>query len=390
MFGMDGDGQGFKDVKFKVVGEDGNPKTPKPGLGKRIGIIAVIVIVALFVISGFYRVNEQQNGVVTMFGKVIRTDTAGLYFKIPFLQQVHLVDITTHGTGIGYTVSDSGQNIEDDADGVMITSDFNLLNIDFYLEYKVSDPVAYLYNSNEPEEVLKNIALSSIRSVVANYAVDDAITTAKGQIQADVKEDMVRELNDHQIGLSVVNITVQDSAPPTQEIIQAFKAVETAKQGADTARNNALAYQNEKLPAAEADADKIIQNAEAQKAARIAEAEGQVARLNQVYEQYKNYPLITKKRMFFETLEDVLPDLKVIITDGNTETMYPLESFFGESDTLDAAAGQNGAGAQNNQTTGTSINSNANTNTTNTNSGTGASDNSYNNTDGAEVEEDEE
>ena len=200
----------------------------------------------------------------------------------------------------------------------------------------------------------------------------------------------MRELNDHQIGLSVVNITVQDSAPPTQEIIQAFKAVETAKQGADTARNNALAYQNEKLPAAEADADKIIQNAEAQKAARIAEAEGQVARLNQVYEQYKNYPLITKKRMFFETLEDVLPDLKVIITDGNTETMYPLESFFGESDTLDAAAGQNGAGAQNNQTTGTSINSNANTNTTNTNSGTGASDNSYNNTDGAEVEEDEE
>jgi membrane protease subunit HflK len=209
----------------------------------------------------------------------------------------------------------------------MITSDFNLLDIDFYLEYRVSDPVAYLYASDNPEEILKNIALSSIRAVVADYTVDEAMTTAKGQIQSDVKEDMTRELNEHNIGLAVVNITVQDSEPPTDEIKQAFKAVETAKQGADTARNNALAYQNEQIPAAEANADKIIQTAEADKAARIAEAEGQVVRFNEMYEQYKLYPLITKKRMFYETMEDVLPSLKVIITDGGTQTMLPLESF---------------------------------------------------------------
>lgn len=301
--------------------------------------IAIRVILAIFIIitifSGFYTVKETQNAVVTMFGKVLRTDTSGLYFKIPWLQQAHIVDITTHGTGIGYTIDKNGQNITDSNDGIMITSDFNLLNIDFYMEYKVSDPVAYLYNSDNPEEILKNIALSSIRSVVADYTVDEAMTTAKGQIQAEVKEDMLRELSEYNIGLTVLNITVQDSAPPTDEIIQAFKAVETAKQGADTAMNNALTYQNEKIPEAEANADKIVQTAKATKEARIAEAEGQVARFNQMYEQYKNYPLITKKRMFYEVMEDVLPSLKVIITDGNTETMYPIESFMSTTTTVE-------------------------------------------------------
>lgn len=292
----------------------------------------VMVIIAVLVINGgFYNVSEQENAVVTMFGKVLRTDTAGLYFKIPFLQKVNYVDITTHGTGVGYTLDNNGQNITDETNGIMITSDFNLLDIDFYLEYRVSDPVAYLFASDNPEEILKNIALSSIRSVVADFTVDEAMTTAKGQIQANVKEDMTRELNEHDIGLAVVNITVQDSEPPTNEIKQAFKAVETAKQGADTARNNALAYQNEQLPKAEANADKIIQTAEADKAARIAEAQGQVVRFNEMYEQYKGYPYITKKRMFYETMEELLPSLKVIISDGGTQTLMPLDSFNGTS-----------------------------------------------------------
>ncbi len=296
-------------------------------IGKYLGIAVIAIIVFLLITGSFYNVSEQENAVVTMFGKVVRTDTAGLYFKIPVVQQVRKVDITTHGTGVGYTISTEGQNIADPGNGIMITSDLNLLDIDFYLEYRVSDPVAYLYNSNNPEEILKNVALSSVRSVVADYTVDEAMTTAKGQIQADVKEDMLRELTEHNIGLTVVNITVQDSEPPTDAIKQAFKAVETAKQGADTAKNNALAYQNEQIPSAEANADKIVQNAEAQKASRIAEAEGQVVRFNEMYEQYKLYPYITQRRMFYETMEDVLPGMKVIITDGSTQTILPLDKF---------------------------------------------------------------
>lgn len=308
-----------------------NDETTKSILkGVKIGAIVLFLVITLF--NSFYRVNEQQSAVVTMFGKVLKTETAGLYFKVPYLQQVKKVDITTHGTGIGYNVENDGQNFANGSDGIMITSDFNLLNIDFYLEYKVSDPVAYLYNSNAPEEVLKNIALSSIRSTVVNYTVDEAMTTAKGQIQAEVKEQMVEELAAHDVGLSVINITIQDSEPPTEDIIKSFKAVETAKQGADTAKNNALKYQNEQIPLAEAEADKIKQEAAAKKAARIAEAEGQVARFEKMYEEYKNYPLITKKRLFYEAMENVLPELKVIITDGTTETLLPLDSFTTEGE----------------------------------------------------------
>lgn len=292
--------------------------------------VILIVVILLIIFGGtFYRVSEQQNAVVTMFGEVVGTKTAGLYMKIPFIQEVQKVDITTHGTGIGYSIY-NGQNISDSSDGIMITKDFNLLNIDFYLEYRVSDPVAYLYHSDSPEEILQNIALSSIRSTVVNYTVDEAMTTAKGQIQSDVKAAMIQELEKNNIGLSVLNITIQDSEPPTNEIIQEFKAVETAKQGADTAKNNALKYQNEQIPTAEAEADRIVQAAQATKQSRIADAEGQVARFNKMYEEYVKYPLITERRLFYEAMEDLLPSKKVIITDGSTQTVYPLENFTGQ------------------------------------------------------------
>lgn len=280
-------------------------------------IIVLVIVVAIIAFRSIYFISEQKNGVVTQFGKVVRVDTAGMHFKAPW-QSLQTVDITTHGTGIGYYVKD-GQNIASEEDGIMITSDFNLLNIDFYMEYKVSDPVAYLYNSQTPEEILENIALANIRTVVSNYTVDEAMTTAKGLIEQEVKEAMIKSLEDTNIGLSVQNITIQDSEPPTEDIIAAFKAVETAKQGADTAKNNALQYKNEQIPKAEAKADKIVQNATASKEARIAEATGEASKFNKMYEQYSMYPEITKKRMFFEKVEEILPNTRVIITDGQSK-----------------------------------------------------------------------
>ena len=299
-------------------------------IARKIRLVAIGIFVGLLVIiclfRCFYSVDEQHNAVVTQFGSIVKVDTAGFYFKAPW-QSVTKVDMTTHGTGIGYIVSEDGQNLTDTDNGIMITSDFNLLNIDFYLEYRVSDPVAYLYNSENPEQILSNIALANIRTVVSNYTVDEAMTTGKGQIQADIKEAIISDLDKENIGLTIVNITVQDSEPPTSEITAAFKSVETAKQGADTAMNNALQYQNSEIPNAEADADAIIQQAEATKAARIAEANGQVARFNEMYDQYAQFPLITKRRMFYEKLNEVIPGCKIIITDGSTSTMYPLDSF---------------------------------------------------------------
>ena len=319
-----------KVTRFRTPG--GKKRTPG-SFPKTFGLfaIAVLIVVVLVLVSGsFYRVDEQETAVVTMFGKHIRSDTAGLYFKIPVLQKVEKVDTTIHGTGIGYIVNNDGQFFTQETEGIMITSDFNLIDIDFYMEYRVSDPVAYLYNSLQPELILKNMAMAAIRSTVIDFTVDDAITVGKSQIQSQVKQKLQESLAEENIGLQIVNITVQDAEPPTSEIVGAFKAVETAKQGKDTAINNAKQYQNEQIPAAEANADKIIQNAEAHKQARIAEAQGQVARFNAMYEQYSLNPLITKQRMLYEAMEEVLPNARIIISDGNTQTLYPLESFSGD------------------------------------------------------------
>ncbi len=310
--------------------ETNNMKEKMSGLRSGIaGVVIVCILVSIFAFRCIYSVSEQENAVITQFGKIIRTDTAGLYFKAPW-QKMEMVDMTTHGTSIGYVIEEDGQKGDypvDEENGIMITSDFNLLNIDFYIEYRCSDPVALIYNSKDPEGILRNIALANIRTTVSNYTVDEAMTTGKNQIQSDIKTAIQKSLEDRNIGLSIVNITIQDSRPPIEEVEAAFKAVETAKQGADTAKNKALQYKNEQIPSAEAEADAIIQKAEAHKSERIAEAEGQVARFDKMYEEYRKFPLITKKRMFYEKVDEVFPRFKVIITDGNTNTMLPLENF---------------------------------------------------------------
>ena len=186
-----------------------------------------------------------------------------------------------------------------------------------------------MYASEKPEQILKNIAMSSIRSTMSAYTVDAALTTGKAEIQSNVKQMIMEELEDENIGISLVDASLQDVEPPTDEVNNAFKAVETAKQNKESVINEANQYRNEQIPAAKASADKIIQDAEATKTSRIQEANGQVARFNAEYEEYKNYPLITKQRMFYETMEEVLPNLKVVIDDGSgsVQKYYPVESF---------------------------------------------------------------
>ncbi len=124
-------------------------------------------------------------------------------------------------------------------EGIIITSDYNFIDVDFFVEYRILEPVKYLYNSEEPEDILKNISQSCIRTVIASYDVDEVLTTGKGEIQSKIKEMILKQMEEQDLGIQLVNITIQDSEPPTQEVMKAFKAVETAKQGKETALNNA-------------------------------------------------------------------------------------------------------------------------------------------------------
>lgn len=298
---------------------------------KTIGIVAIVIALLVTIGNGVYTIDEQEQAVVTTFGKASTENEPGLHFKIPFIQEVTKVDTTIKGFSIGYDER-TGESISEES--LMITSDYNFVNVDFYVEYKVIDPVKALYASDQPMEILKNLAQSCIRAEVGSYDVDSVITTGKNEIQNSIREKIVRELEKQDIGVQLVNLTIQDAEPPTEEVMEAFKAVETAKQGKETAINNANKYRNEELPASEASIDQILKEAESTKESRINEAEGQVARFNAMYEEYIKYPLITKQRMFYEAMEDILPDLKVIIdnTETGTQTILPLDSFVKEEE----------------------------------------------------------
>lgn len=288
-------------------------------------LIIFVIIIAIISLGSFYTIKEQEQAVVTTFGKAKTVSEAGLHFKIPFIQKVQKVDTTISGLAIGY---DEMSNMQIEVESMMITRDFNFVNVDFYVEYKVSDPIKYLYASSDPVTILKNIAQSHIRSVVGSYDVDSVITDGKYEIQSKIKEEIIESLLERDIGLMLVNITIQDSEPPTEEVMEAFKSVETAKQGKETAINNAVKYKNEKLPQAQAEVDKILRQSEATKTKRINEAEAEVARFNEMYQEYRKYPLITKERMFYEAMEDILPSMKVIIDSGtDVSKILPLESF---------------------------------------------------------------
>lgn len=321
----------------KKMKEQGAGKDQVRKLMTGIKIVLVVMVLLVLVSGSYYSIQEEEQAVVCTFGSPKAVTTPGLHFKIPFVQTVTKVNTTIQGFKVGYLQDyqqDMGEEVED---ALMITSDYNFIYVDFYAEYRVTDPVKALYASENPELILKNIAQNCIRTTIGSYSVDSVLTTGKNEIQSNIKQMILDKLEDYDIGIQLVNITIQDATPPTTEVENAFKEVETAKQGKETALNNANKYRNEQIPSAEAESDKILQDAEATKQQRINEANGQVARFNAMYEEYAKYPEVTKKRMFYEAVEDILPEIKVIIqsADGNTSTVLPLDSFV--SDTTSSA-----------------------------------------------------
>ena len=308
------------------------PSDPKK-VGKIILTAAIVLVLLIGVGTCFYTVDDKQQAVVTTFGKVTDITDAGVHFMLPFgIQKVQKVDVNVYQKiELGYTtVGDDNYNVKN-KESTMITGDYNIVNVDFFVEYKVSDPVQYLYSSNQPELILRNLIQSQVRNVVGSSSVDAVLTDGKENIQMQVKELVTQILEVYDIGLMLVDVKIQDSEPPTQEVIEAFKAVETAKQQAETVVNDAKAYQNAKLPEAQAQADKLIQNAEYLKQKRINEAVQQVAMFEAMYAEYIQNPDITRSRMYYEAISQILPGVKLYINASgegeDVQMLLPLETI---------------------------------------------------------------
>ena len=303
-------------------------------LKKWIITAAIAILVIIGITTCFYTVDDKQQAVVTTFGKVTDVTDAGLHFKLPFgIQQVEKVDVNVYQKiELGYTTGSNGIAVTNTSESTMITGDFNIVNVDFYVEYKITDPVKFLYSSNNPELILKNLIQSQVRNVVGSSTVDSVLTDGKENIQMQVKELVTQILAEYDIGLTLIDVRIQDAEPPTTEVNEAFKAVETAKQTAEAVVNEAKAYENAQIPNAEAQADKLLQNAEYLKQKRINEALESVAMFEAMFIEYEQNPDITRSRMYYEAISKVLPGVRIYINTGDGESvdmLLPLESLVG-------------------------------------------------------------
>jgi membrane protease subunit HflK len=296
-------------------------------------------------------VDEKQQAVVTTFGRVTSVTDAGVHFKLPLgIQKAHKVDVNVfQRIELGYRTdarAPEGYTLVT-SESTMITGDYNIVNVEFFVEFKVSDPVKYLFASYEPVSVLRNLVQSQVRNVVGSTSVDAVLTTGKEAIQMQVKELISGVLEKYDIGLMLTDVKIQDSEPPTDEVTAAFKAVETAKQNAETVINEAKAYQNAELPAANARADSLRQNAEYLMQKRINEAIEKVAMFEAMYSEYELDPEITRSRMYYEAITEILPGVKLYIdmSEGGVQKLLPLENF-SDTETVTQYYGAAEGGAQ--------------------------------------------
>ena len=205
-------------------------------IGRLLAVAAVVVLVFAIGSTCWYTVDDKHQAVVTTFGKVTDITGAGVHFKLPFgIQKAQKVAVNVYQKiELGYrtdTSAPEGYDVVED-EGKMITGDYNIVNVDFFVEYKVSNPERYLYGSYEPEEVLRNLIQSQIRNVVGSTQVDAVLTDGKEEIQMQVKSLVTEVLQEYDIGLTLVDVKIQDAEPPTQEVIEAFTAFPRAGGGA--------------------------------------------------------------------------------------------------------------------------------------------------------------
>ncbi|GLB58469.1 FtsH protease activity modulator HflK [Cytobacillus sp. NCCP-133] len=298
---------------------------------KRVYTIAVlvlaIVLLSIVAFTTWYTVDESDQAVILTFGKVEEGITEpGLHFKLPWpIQSVEKLSKETFSLQFGYEEKD-GEIKDFPEETKMITGDENIVLADLVVQWKITDPEKYLYNAEDPEEILYDSTSASLRSIIGSSKIDDALTSGKAEIEAEVRELLTALISKYDIGISVLAVKLQDVELPNEDVRKAFTDVTDARETANTKLNEAEKYKNQRMNEAEGEKDALISKAEGEKAARLERARGDVAVFNKLYGEYKNNPDITRERLVLETLEQVLPTAEIYIMndDGNTMKYFPI------------------------------------------------------------------
>ncbi|MEM7046117.1 MAG: FtsH protease activity modulator HflK [Pseudomonadota bacterium] len=321
---------GGQPPNFKnMFGSDG-PKMPRmpTGLNRKMVISGIFVLIVLWLLTGFYRVNAEEQGVVLLFGKYIVTSPPGLHYNLPppFVQvikpqvtRVNRVDIGFRN--FGERSSENLNKVREES--LMLTGDENLIDIQFTVLWRISNARDYLFNMRNPEASVKAVAESAMREVIGRTDIQPALTEARDTIQNTVLERLQEILDEYGAGISITQVQLQQVDPP-EEVVEAFNDVQRANQDRETFRNEAEAYRNQVIPQARAEAFQLRTEANAYKEKIVAEAQGEATRFSEVLSAYQLAPEVTRKRMYLETIEGVLKQTDNIILDkGVSEGVLP-------------------------------------------------------------------
>ncbi|NDK98534.1 FtsH protease activity modulator HflK [Photorhabdus bodei] len=308
----------FRKLSSKLGGfggnKGGNGSDQGAKFGGRIVSLVAAVVVVIWAASGFYTIKETERGVVTRLGKLSHIVQPGLNWKPTFIDEVVPVNV---------------ESVRELAtSGVMLTSDESVVRVEMNVQYRVTDPAAYLYSVTSPDNSLRQATDSAVRGVVGKYTMDKILTANRMIVRDDTQRELERTILPYRMGITLLDVNFQAARPP-EEVKAAFDDVIAARENEQQSIREAEAYSNEVLPRAKGDAQRIIEEAKAYKARVVLEAQGEVAGFAKMLPRYKEAPEITRERLYIETMEKVLSRTrKIIVNDHNNNLLVlPLEQM---------------------------------------------------------------
>ena len=321
--GGNGRGQGpdmdnvIRDLQNKFKGF-----IPGSFFGKLGPFVIIIALVFIWLASGFYRVLPDEQGVVLQFGKYIKTTQPGLNYHIPYpIERVLTPKVTkVNRVEIGYRQSPDNRTtqIRDvPEESLMLTGDENIVDIDFSVFWIINDAGKFLFNVQVPELTIKSAAETSMREVIGQSKIQSIFTEGRTEIEDKTRVLIQSILDDYETGVTITQVQTQKADPPG-EVIDSFRDVQAARADLERQRNEAEAYANDIIPRARGEAEQILQSAEGYKQKVIADSEGKAARFLSIQSEYAKAPVVTKQRIFYETMESVFGDMDKIIIDNDS------------------------------------------------------------------------
>ena len=286
----------------------------------------LIAILVIWLLTGIYVVGPDEVGVIRTFGEFTRVTQSGLNWKFPSpIETANTPKVTeVKRIEFGFRSLKNGQYRTVEKESLMLTGDENIVDAEMIVQYKIKDPVKYLFNIVEPELTVREASEASLRTVVGRNKIDETLTTGKFTIQEETKEQVQSILDKYESGIHIVAVQLQDVSPP-KEVIGAFKDVASAKEDKNRMINQAEGYRNDVIPKARGEAEAMIRDAEGFKESRIKRAEGDATKFTTILKEYKKAKSITEKRLYLETMEKVLPGIdKIIVPDKESGNMLNL------------------------------------------------------------------